>query len=120
MASVYESDDRSQESSPEPQIPHPSPQHHPLNDQTNAPINANGPIVVDDFSVRGQSLRLFRFPGCSFYQKDEESEFNSDSDLTSLSSSVLEYEYENGRRYHSNRTVRMPPFYFSMLSMRSS
>ena len=27
--------------------------------------------------------------------------------MTSLSSSVLEYEYENGRRYHSNRTVRI-------------
>lgn len=30
--------------------------------------------------------------------------------MTSLSSSVLEYEYENGRRYHSNRTVRMSDF----------
>ncbi|KAJ5360120.1 hypothetical protein N7517_009311 [Penicillium concentricum] len=69
--------DRSQESSPEPQVP--------LNDRTNAPINADGPIVADDFT-------------------DESSEFGSDSDMTSLSSSVLEYEYENGRRYHSNRT----------------
>ncbi|KGO75874.1 hypothetical protein PITC_033200 [Penicillium italicum] len=70
MSSRSGSEDRS-EGSPEPQVPH--------NDQTNAPINADGPIVVDDFS-------------------DEDGEFGSDSDMTSLSSSVLEYEYENGRR----------------------
>ncbi|KAJ5874589.1 uncharacterized protein N7529_003019 [Penicillium soppii] len=65
--------------SPEAQVPH--------NDQTSSPINTTGPIVADDFS-------------------DESSEFGSDgSDMTSLSSSVLEYEYENGRRYHSSRTV---------------
>ncbi|KAJ5685877.1 hypothetical protein N7536_008496 [Penicillium majusculum] len=77
MSSLYGSEDRSEESSPEPQ--------GPLGDQTNAPINTDGPIVVDDFS-------------------DEDSEFSDNSDMTSLSSSVLEYEYENGRRYHSNRT----------------
>ncbi|CRL26553.1 Methyltransferase type 11 [Penicillium camemberti] len=77
MSSLYGSEDQSEESSPEPQ--------GPLDDQTNAPINADGPIVVDDFS-------------------DEDSEFSDNSDMTSLSSSVLEYEYENGRRYHSNRT----------------
>ncbi|KAJ5176561.1 uncharacterized protein N7482_002438 [Penicillium canariense] len=52
-----------------------------------APQNTMAPIPVEDFSSDG-------------------SEFESDvSDLTSLSSSVLEYEYENGRRYHSNRHV---------------
>ncbi|KGO47378.1 hypothetical protein PEX1_004680 [Penicillium expansum] len=71
MSSLYGSEDQSQESSPEPQVP--------LNDQTDAPINADGPIIADDFS-------------------DEDSEFSSDSDITSLSSSVLDYEYENGRR----------------------
>ncbi|CAG8397560.1 unnamed protein product, partial [Penicillium salamii] len=36
---------------------------------------------------------------------DEDGEFEAEeSDITSLSSSVLEYEYENGRRYHSSRT----------------
>ncbi|KAJ5100323.1 hypothetical protein N7456_006375 [Penicillium angulare] len=51
-----------------------------------APVNTQGPIVVDDFG------------------SDESSEFESEgSDMTSLSSSVLDYEYENGRRYHSNR-----------------
>lgn len=43
MSSLYGSEDRSEESSPEPQ--------GPLGDQTNAPINTDGPIVVDDFSV---------------------------------------------------------------------
>lgn len=39
--------------------------------------------------------------------QDESNEFDSDfSDVTSLSSSVLQYEYENGRRYHSNSVVR--------------
>lgn len=41
-------------------------------------------------------------------EQDEGTEFEDyDSDLTTLSSSVLDYEYENGRRYHSNRTVRL-------------
>ncbi|KAJ5147576.1 hypothetical protein N7526_000928 [Penicillium atrosanguineum] len=36
--------------------------------------------------------------------EDESCEFDMDfADIKSLSSSVLEYEYENGRRYHSNR-----------------
>lgn len=43
MSSLFGSEDRGEESSPEPQGPH--------NDQTNAPINTEGPIVVDDFSV---------------------------------------------------------------------
>ncbi|KAJ5631616.1 uncharacterized protein N7484_011716 [Penicillium longicatenatum] len=35
---------------------------------------------------------------------DESSDFESEySDLTSLSSSILNYEYQNGRRYHSGR-----------------
>ncbi|KAJ5707343.1 hypothetical protein N7488_007144 [Penicillium malachiteum] len=34
---------------------------------------------------------------------DDNLEFESEwSDITSVSSSILEYEYENGRRYHSN------------------
>ncbi|KAJ5958896.1 uncharacterized protein N7479_006046 [Penicillium vulpinum] len=70
MSSLYGSD-QSRESSPEPQLPN--------DDRTNAPINADGPIIADDFT-------------------DESSEFDSDSDMTSLSSSVLDYEYENGRR----------------------
>lgn len=38
--------------------------------------------------------------------QDDTSEFENElSDITSLSSSVLDYEYENGRRYHSNRAV---------------
>lgn len=38
--------------------------------------------------------------------QDESSQFgSSESDITSLSSSILDYEYENGRRYHSNRAV---------------
>lgn len=38
-------------------------------------------------------------------EQDEDGEFEAEeSDITSLSSSVLEYEYENGRRYHSSRT----------------
>ncbi|KAJ5172760.1 hypothetical protein N7492_005353 [Penicillium capsulatum] len=42
---------------------------------------------------------------------DEDAEFSTDlaDDVVSLSSSVLDYEYENGRRYHSNRMVS-PPF----------
>lgn len=38
-------------------------------------------------------------------QQDEPSEFEEESNIASLSSSVLDYEYENGRRYHSNRAV---------------
>ena len=39
-------------------------------------------------------------------QQDENGEFDNDlTDVASLSSSVLEYEYENGRRYHSNSIV---------------
>ncbi|KAJ5586433.1 hypothetical protein N7450_006220 [Penicillium hetheringtonii] len=46
-----------------------------------------GPIAVDNFS------------------DDTNSEFSDElSDLTSLSESVFEYEYENGRRYCSNRS----------------
>ncbi|CAI7565919.1 unnamed protein product [Penicillium bialowiezense] len=54
---------------------------------TNAetPVNAPGPIAVDDFT------------------DDSNSEFDND-DLTSLSESVLEFEYENGRRYCSTRS----------------
>ncbi|KAJ5512819.1 hypothetical protein N7463_002371 [Penicillium fimorum] len=62
----------------------PNPKFHSIIEQP-PPINADSPIVADDFT-------------------DESSEFGSDSDMISLSSSVLEYEYENGRRYHSNRT----------------
>jgi hypothetical protein len=52
-----------------------------------ASANTHGPIAIDDFSG------------------DTNSEFDDElSDLTSLSSSVLEYEYENGRRYCSNRS----------------
>ncbi|KAJ5438743.1 uncharacterized protein N7458_009741 [Penicillium daleae] len=52
-----------------------------------APVNAPGPIAVDNFS------------------DDTNSEFDDElSDLTSLSSSVLQFEYENGRRYCSNRS----------------
>lgn len=40
--------------------------------------------------------------------QDEDAEFTDDlaNDVVSLSSSVLDYEYENGRRYNSNRMVR--------------
>jgi hypothetical protein len=58
--------------------------------QANAqtPVNAPGPIVVDNFT------------------DDSNSEFGDElSDLTSLSESVFEFEYENGRRYCSTRTV---------------
>lgn len=51
MSSLYGSEDRSEESSPEPQ--------GPLDDQTNAPINADGPIVVDDFSVCVAEVSVF-------------------------------------------------------------
>ncbi|KAJ5467328.1 hypothetical protein N7475_005080 [Penicillium sp. IBT 31633x] len=51
------------------------------------PLNAPAPIAVDNFD------------------SDLSSEFGNDlSDLTSLSESVLEFEYENGRRYCSNRS----------------
>ncbi|OQE40123.1 hypothetical protein PENCOP_c006G02230 [Penicillium coprophilum] len=76
--SSLDGNESSQEPGPEPQVP--------SDEETNASINAHGPIVADDFN------------------SDESSEFGSDSDMTSLSSSVLEYEFENGRRYHSNRT----------------
>ncbi|KAJ5389062.1 uncharacterized protein N7496_000130 [Penicillium cataractarum] len=50
-------------------------------------VNTPGVITVDDFS------------------SDSNGEFDDDlSDLTSLSSSVLQFEYENGRRYCSNRS----------------
>ncbi|CEJ59598.1 hypothetical protein PMG11_08217 [Penicillium brasilianum] len=50
-------------------------------------VNPPGPIAVDDFS------------------SDSNGEFPDDlSDLTSLSESVFEFEYENGRRYCSNRS----------------
>ncbi|KAJ5794799.1 hypothetical protein N7457_001398 [Penicillium paradoxum] len=64
----------------------------PQNDHMNDPANIDGPIAVDNFS------------------DDESSEFGDDSDITSLSSSVLEYEFENGRRYHSNRVVSLSCF----------
>lgn len=67
---------------------------HPI-PQVNAetPVNAPGPIAIDNFT------------------DDTNSEFDDEaSDLTSLSSSVLEYEYENGRRYCSTRSgVAMMP-----------
>ncbi|KAJ5929626.1 hypothetical protein N7454_006576 [Penicillium verhagenii] len=45
----------------------------------------NGPMLADNF-------------------EDDTSDFESEySDLTSLSSSILNYEYQNGRRYHSGR-----------------
>ncbi|KAJ5915186.1 hypothetical protein N7454_011298 [Penicillium verhagenii] len=54
---------------------------------TETPVNAPGPIVVDNFT------------------DDSDSAFSDElSDLTSLSSSVLQFEYENGRRYCSNRS----------------
>ncbi|KAJ5769563.1 hypothetical protein N7520_004122 [Penicillium odoratum] len=47
--------------------------------------NSPQPISIDDF-------------------ESDEPEFDSEwTDNTSLSSSILQYEYENGRRYHSNR-----------------
>ncbi|CAI7568120.1 unnamed protein product [Penicillium discolor] len=56
----------------------------PVNAEARA--NAPGPIAIDNFS-------------------DESVEFSDDlSDLTSLSESVLEFEYENGRRYCSARS----------------
>ncbi|KAJ5728543.1 uncharacterized protein N7483_003051 [Penicillium malachiteum] len=55
----------------------------PADSQT--PLNAPTPIAVDNFT------------------DDTNSEFDDDlSDLTSLSSTVLEFEYENGRRYCSS------------------
>ncbi|KAJ5317387.1 hypothetical protein PENANT_c034G01059 [Penicillium antarcticum] len=55
--------------------------------ENTVPVNTRGPIVPDEFSG------------------DNSDEFASeDSDMTSISSSVLDYEYENGRRYHSNRS----------------
>ncbi|QQK47216.1 UMTA methyltransferase family protein [Penicillium digitatum] len=63
----------------------PEPSVTPTNAET--PINALDPIAVDNFS------------------DDTNSVFEDDmSDLTSLSSSVLEFEYENGRRYCSPRS----------------
>ncbi|CAI7640101.1 unnamed protein product [Penicillium glandicola] len=63
----------------------PAPSVPPANAQI--PVNAPGPIVVDDFS------------------DDTNSEFDDAlSDLVSLSESVLEFEYENGRRYCSSRS----------------
>ncbi|CAI7567055.1 unnamed protein product [Penicillium crustosum] len=54
---------------------------------TEARANAPGPIAIDNFS-------------------DESAEFSDDlSDLTSLSESVLDFEYENGRRYCSARSL---------------
>ncbi|CAL5873924.1 uncharacterized protein PFLUO_LOCUS8209 [Penicillium psychrofluorescens] len=70
----------------------PAPSDPAANAET--PVNAPGPIVVDNFG------------------DDTNSEFSDElSDLTSLSSSVLEYEYENGRRYcsaHSVSSVAQP------------
>ncbi|KAJ5913420.1 hypothetical protein N7504_002303 [Penicillium tannophilum] len=57
-----------------------------LLDDGETTLNIEGPVAVDDFA------------------SDESSQFgSSESDITSLSSSILDYEYENGRRYHSNR-----------------
>ncbi|KAF7718882.1 Uncharacterized protein PECH_002631 [Penicillium ucsense] len=59
----------------------------PLTHDDNPDNDAPGPIAVDDFS------------------SDSNGEFDDElSDLTSLSSSVLQFEYENGRRYCSNRS----------------
>ncbi|KAJ5461204.1 uncharacterized protein N7458_002756 [Penicillium daleae] len=82
--------DNSEPANPEPTNDEPA---RPLGATTQsaeaaeAPQNTMAPIQVDDVSTDGS---------------DFESDF---SDLTSLSSSVLDYEYENGRRYSSNRHV---------------
>ncbi|KAJ5585305.1 uncharacterized protein N7459_005105 [Penicillium hispanicum] len=63
----------------------PAPSVPPVNSET--PVNAPAPIAIDNFD------------------DDTNSEFDDElSDLTSLSSSVLEFEYENGRRYCSSRS----------------
>ncbi|OQE23263.1 hypothetical protein PENSTE_c009G03540 [Penicillium steckii] len=59
----------------------------PSLDGANEPINTANPILIDTFTDDSEDLF------------EDES-----SDMTSLSSSVLDYEYENGRRYHSSRT----------------
>ncbi|KAJ5736383.1 uncharacterized protein N7483_001508 [Penicillium malachiteum] len=57
-----------------------------LLDDGETAINAQRPIIIDNFD------------------SDPDSEFSTEgSDMTSLSSSVFDYEYENGRRYHSPR-----------------
>ncbi|KAJ5899083.1 hypothetical protein N7495_003827 [Penicillium taxi] len=65
----------------------------PRDNRPDLPVNVPaGPIFADEFS-------------------DESDWADDGSDTTSLSSSLLYYEYENGRRYHSNRTDfgnRMP------------
>ncbi|KAJ5773786.1 hypothetical protein N7457_008682 [Penicillium paradoxum] len=77
-------------STPEPSAPsEPIPSVPSVNTETaNTEIPATpGPIVVDNFG------------------DDSNSEFDDDlSDLTSLSDSVLDFEYENGRRYCSTRS----------------
>lgn len=76
-------------------------------EEAEAPGNTftSAPLVADDFAVSRSNSPLIGWINANPFQ-DESDEFESDnSDLTSLSSSILDYEYENGRRYHSNRIV---------------
>ncbi|CAI7639964.1 unnamed protein product [Penicillium pancosmium] len=66
----------------------PAPSAH--NTSAQPPVGAASPITVDNFD------------------DDTNSEFDDAlSDLTSLSSSVLDFEYENGRRYCSTRSTAL-------------
>ncbi|KAJ5164871.1 uncharacterized protein N7500_006701 [Penicillium coprophilum] len=95
--SSLDGNESSQEPDSEPQVP--------SDRQTNTSVNAHGLIVADEFN--SPTTPVFPNDCLLTYIKDESSEFGSDSDMTSLSSSVLEYEYENGRRYMAN-SDRMP------------
>ncbi|KAJ5164254.1 uncharacterized protein N7500_006084 [Penicillium coprophilum] len=65
----------------------PSPESPLVPTASEIPVDGRSPIAIDNFS------------------DDTNSQFDDDlSDLTSLSESVFEFEYENGRRYCSNRT----------------
>lgn len=69
-------------------------------------LNIEGPVAVDDFESVCMNRSVWMGELELRIGQDESSQFGgSDSDITSLSSSILDYEYENGRRYHSNRAV---------------
>ncbi|KAJ5248608.1 hypothetical protein N7468_000059 [Penicillium chermesinum] len=73
---------------PSSALGHVSHQRPMANADSPSRLNTATPIAVDHFT------------------DDTNTEFDDElSDLTSLSSSVLEYEYENGRRYCSTRAV---------------
>ncbi|KAJ5108849.1 hypothetical protein N7456_005524 [Penicillium angulare] len=68
--------------------------------QTDDPVNTSQPMLADSYG-------------------DDTSDFDSEmSDLTSLSSSILNYEYQNGRRYHSGQLIEWTWYVYNLSPRR--